>query len=120
MAYCSRCGTKNVDDARFCNKCGATLGGPFHAFEKPRDDKCEEECSGKSHSPTWTYFWIIILAIIAVGLVTSLILNLFRSRLPDWMGGFDFWDFCPLIVGIVIVIFVISALIRNTTHHKYP
>ena len=120
MVYCSKCGTKNDDDARFCKSCGATLGGPFPPFERRREDKCEEECSGKSHSNTWTYFWITILAIIAVGLILSIALKLFEKRLPSWMAGFDFWEICPLLVGIVIVIFVISALIRSTTHHKYP
>lgn len=120
MVYCSRCGTRNDDDAKFCKKCGATLGGPFPPFERPREDKCEEECSGKSHSQTWNYFWIIILAIFLIGLILTIIFDLFEKRLPSWMAGFDFWEICPVLIAIVIVIFIISALIRTTTHHRYP
>ena len=27
MAYCTKCGMKNEDDAEFCKKCGASLIG---------------------------------------------------------------------------------------------
>ena len=43
MAYCQRCGNKNEDDAKFCNKCGASLTGPPPPFDRHREDKCEDE-----------------------------------------------------------------------------
>ncbi|WP_455391460.1 zinc-ribbon domain-containing protein [[Eubacterium] cellulosolvens] len=114
MVYCSKCGQKNPEDARFCNRCGATLGGPPTDYQRGMDKECEDECSGKRHSHTWTYFWITILVIIAAGLVFSLFLHVFKKELPSWMAGFDFWEICPLLVGIVIVIFILSAIIRTS------
>ena len=46
MVYCTKCGTKNEDDARVCIKCGASLetgAFPFRRFERKR---VEEECFG--------------------------------------------------------------------------
>ena len=34
MTYCPKCGTKNEDDAVYCNKCGAPLDITKKGYEK--------------------------------------------------------------------------------------
>ena len=53
MAYCTKCGTKNEDDAEFCKKCGASLTGIKKGHEK--DDDCV--CSGSKQNPLVPVFW---------------------------------------------------------------
>lgn len=114
MAYCSKCGKKNDDDARFCNKCGADLASPHRyqerAREREREDKCEEECSGKRNKSAWTNFWIIILALVALGIVLSIIFRFIRADMPHWMRSFEYWDIFGLLVGLVVVIFIIYLI----------
>lgn len=53
MVYCSKCGTQNEEEAKFCVKCGAELY-PEKPREKreeftcfgPREKRVEEECFG--------------------------------------------------------------------------
>jgi len=43
MVYCTKCGTKNPDDAKECSKCGA----PLYSVEKGGQQKqAEKECFG--------------------------------------------------------------------------
>lgn len=34
MSYCSRCGNLARDDAQFCSRCGAPLGGGFQSYSQ--------------------------------------------------------------------------------------
>ena len=39
MTYCSKCGNKNEDDAKFCAKCGASLDISTKDRKKDHDDR---------------------------------------------------------------------------------
>ena len=116
MVYCQKCGKRNDDDAKFCNKCGTDLLSPRRArgydrdYERRHEDRCEEECSGKRHTAAWSNFWMIILALIAIGIVLSLMIRLFGGSLPAWFHRFEFWDVIPLLIGLVIVMFIIYMI----------
>lgn len=118
MVYCSRCGTKNDDDAKFCKKCGAMMGGPPRFHDKEWEDRCDEECSGKHKTPLWTSFWIIILILVAIGIIFSLFSRLFHMSMPGMMGGIDYWDIFWLLVGLVIISFILYAITTSRRHHR--
>lgn len=115
MVYCQKCGTKNDDDATFCKKCGNDLAAPrrYHHRNNECEDRCgDDECSDKRHPGAWSNFWMIILALIAIGIVISLLTRLFPSDLPNWFRNFEFWDIIPLLIGLVIVLFIIYMVSR--------
>jgi len=45
MVYCTKCGTKNPDDAKVCSQCGASLNPVREERERIRR-RHEEECFG--------------------------------------------------------------------------
>jgi uncharacterized membrane protein YvbJ len=121
MPYCSRCGNKNEEDAKFCNDCGSPLTGHPREYRKRRhsedkwDDRCDEECSGKHKTSLWSNFWIVILTLVAVGIILSILTRFFSDDMPHWMGRGDYWEIFGLLVGLVIIAFIIYAI---TTSHK--
>ena len=47
MVYCTKCGTKNEENATMCAKCGASLAAtPAWRSERRRQEKEEQECFG--------------------------------------------------------------------------
>jgi len=110
MAYCPRCGKKNEDDARFCNKCGTTLVGPPRYYRKGHEDKCEEECAGGPKGPS--LFWGIIIALIGIWIVWEFGIKNIRG-LPDWTTDFEFWWVIPVIIGIAIIITGIKMMSKS-------
>ena len=113
MAYCSKCGNKNEDDAKFCSKCGASLEASVKDRKRDHDDRCEEECAIGKHSPYAPIFWGLIVIIIGLWIIFSLIIpqTEFASTLPSWLVNFDFW----WIIGIIIAIAFIITGIRIMT-----
>ena len=108
MVYCSKCGTKNEDSAKYCIKCGQNLNATTEkSLEQRIEEGAEEfgkraeawgenfgkdvehECFGLPHGGT-IFGLIIGLIIIIVG-VTSL-------------AGVDieFWPLIIIIFGILI------------------
>ena len=95
MVYCTKCGTKNEEDAKVCVNCGASLEtGPYisRRYERRR----EEECFGlpRGGAIAGVIFGIII---ILAGV--------------SWLLGFEFWEiFWPLIVIIFGILVLAGAL----------
>ena len=63
MVYCTKCGTKNEEDAVVCVKCGAPLvaGPPLRRARR----RAEEECFGLPHGGAIVGLVIGIIIIIA-------------------------------------------------------
>jgi ribosomal protein L40E len=108
MVYCTKCGTENKEDARFCAKCGAELY-PEKRRERREEDTCfgprekhfEEECFGIPHGGA--IVGIIFGAfVIILGLGMALGLDI-----GAWIGGFFL-----IVVGLLIVIAAIFAFRR--------
>ncbi len=90
MVYCTKCGTKNEDDAVACTKCGASLGTrPSWRHERRRT---EEQCFGLPHGGA------IVGLIIGVMIIIAGI---------SWLAGINlerhFWPFVAIVFGILIV-----------------
>lgn len=90
MVYCTKCGTKNEDEAEARIKCGASIGTrPAWRHERRR---AEEECFGLPHGGAIVGLIIGVMIIIA-GISWLAEINLERH----------FWPFIVIIFGILIV-----------------
>jgi len=90
MVYCTKCGTKNEEDAKFCVKCQEPLGS-YRATRRERR-RAEDECFGLPHGG------------ILVGLIIGLIIILWGfSNLLEIDFGTYLWPFIIIIFGTLIV-----------------
>ena len=99
MVYCTKCGTKNEEDAVVCVKCGVSLvARPAWRRERRRPEK---ECFGLPYGGA------------IVGLIIGIIIILVGV---SWITGFE-WEFLwPLIViifGILILAGAVYGLRRR-------
>ena len=100
MVYCTKCGTKNEEDAAVCAKCGASLVGPLAwRRERGRREKQEQECFGLPHGGLLVGV-IIGIVIILVGL--SQVPGLIPSEVSDVTEPL-FWPAIMIVFGILIV-----------------
>lgn len=114
MGYCTKCGTKNKEDAKYCVKCGANLVSREKRFERRVEEwgeevgrraeewgdqfgrRAEEECFGLPHGGA------------IVGLIIGIIIILAGL---SWVAGIDFGRvFWPLIVIVFGILIVAGAL----------
>ena len=107
MAYCSKCGTKNEEDAEHCKKCGASLNGKGPVRKKDVDDKCEEECAMGKRSPVAKFFWGLLIIFFAIALLYDIILKNsdFADNIPNWLliNGSLWWLFALVFVAALVV-----------------
>jgi len=92
MVYCTKCGTKNEDDAKVCVNCGATLETEARVSRK-YEKRMEEECFG---IPRGGSIVGIIIGLIIVLVGASLILDL-----QAYIG--------PIVVIIVGILVIVGA-----------
>jgi len=113
MTYCSKCGTKNEDDAEFCKKCGTSLKGTAKPYD--RDDKCEEECVAGKNNPFAPVFWGIIVILIGLFILFELVLKdeTLAVNLPAWLQDFNFWWLIGLVIAIAVIATGIRILIKK-------
>jgi uncharacterized membrane protein YvbJ len=108
MVYCTKCGTKNPDDAKICSQCGASLyavgEGKSAAYEPYR--RMERECFGIPRGGT-----IVLIAIGAIILLAGFIGILQQAGLLA--SGITVWPFVLIIFGILIVIGALYGLSRR-------
>jgi len=106
MVYCTKCGTKNEEDAIVCIKCGASLETrpfPFRRFERRR---VEEECFGIPRGGTIVGLAIGIIIVFA-GLMW------FLQQTGYITKAVDVWPFVAIVFGILIVIGALYTLSRR-------
>ena len=108
MVYCTKCGTKNPDDAKICSQCGASLyavgEGRTETYEPYR--RVERECFGIPRGGT-----IVFIAVGAI-IVLAGIIGILQQ------GGFlpsevTVWPFVLMIFGILIVIGALYGMSRR-------
>jgi len=107
MVYCTKCGTKNPDDAEVCAQCGAPLRAVQkreECFGVERQKRYEEECFGIPHGGAIVTL-IIGLIIILAG-VSFFFSEVYHVSIP-W------WPFIVIIFGILIIIGAIYGLRRR-------
>lgn len=121
MAYCTRCGTKNDEDATFCKKCGNNLHGPTSgpgpapAHPPPgrgkEDEECERDCKGSDReSAVW---WAIIVIIIGAWVMWEFGLRHLVDE-PDWMSDDFFCTAIWIMIGIAILAAGVRMVMRKT------
>ena len=104
MVYCTKCGTKNEEDAAVCVKCGASL--ETVPTRRPERKRVEEECFGIPRGGA-----VVGLAIGVVILLSGLIL-LLQQIVPEFPVK-DVGPFAVIIFGILIVIGAYYGLRRR-------
>ncbi|MFQ6065134.1 MAG: zinc-ribbon domain-containing protein [Candidatus Bathyarchaeia archaeon] len=110
MVYCTKCGTKNEEDAKYCSKCGANLEISWgKRLERQAEDwgeqfgkRVEEECFGLPQGGA------------IIGLVIGAIIVLLGL---SWLAGENWWRYLwPLAIiffGILIVAGALYSLSRK-------
>jgi ribosomal protein L40E len=113
MTYCSKCGTKNDDEAEFCKKCGTSLTGKVKPRKK--NDPCEDECAVGERSPFSSIFWGAIVILVGLWILFEVVLRQtsLYDNLPDWMQNFEFWWLIGLIIAIAIIMTGVRILIKR-------
>ena len=119
MVYCTRCGTKNADDAKTCIQCGA----PLYTVGETEPRQVEDECGGRRRSGEpyrrmeYECFGIprggavVGVAIGLIILLAGLIYLLQQANLIP--SGVSVWPFAIIIFGIIIIIGALIALTRR-------
>jgi ribosomal protein L40E len=118
MVYCTKCGTKNPDDAKTCSQCGAPLYSIGEREQRRRNQgecfgtrraeepyrRVQDECFGIPRGGT-----IVALAfgiIIVLAGISFLFQELYNIAIP-W------WPFVVILFGILIIIGAIYGLRRR-------
>ena len=96
MVYCTKCGTKNPDDAKVCTQCGESLypgAYPTQRYERRR----EEECFGlpRGGAIAGLFFGVIIILVGTVFLLqqTGVIVKYLET----------FWPLILIAFGILVL-----------------
>jgi len=101
MVYCTKCGTKNPDDATTCSNCGAALN-PSREERRRYYRRYEDECFGIPHGGA-----IVAMAFGLLILLAGLIIILQQENvIPETV---NLWPFALIIFGVLILI---GALFR--------
>jgi hypothetical protein len=145
MAYCTKCGTKNEDDALFCKKCGGSIAGPAETPEPkhpptaagmpppaapypptpppahrppPKSKDWDSECEEECTSGKGRFSWLWGAVIILIGIVIVVELGLKNIEgMPDWVDEFEFWWIVPVLIGIVII-FIGLDFIQKASRYR--
>ena len=110
MVYCTKCGSKNEDDAEVCVSCGASLHAPRRVVKRRgNDDECfgsrgekrfEEECFGLPYGGA------------IVGIIFGIIILVFGFA---WLTGIDIWENIGPVMVIIVGILIIAGVIYGAT-----
>lgn len=123
MVYCTKCGTKNPDDATVCSQCGAPL---YAVGEAEGQRRVEGECFGPSRRSGEPYRRverecfglprggaIVGIAIGLIIVIAGLIWLLQQLRPGLIPSGVEVWPFAAIIFGILIVVGALYGLRRR-------
>jgi len=106
MVYCTKCGTKNPDDATTCSNCGAPLN-PTREERRSHYRRYEQECFGIPYGRT-----VVGMAIGLIILLAGLIIILQQENIiPETV---TLWPFVLIIFGALIIV---GALFRIGRRH---
>jgi len=97
MVYCTKCGYENVDDSKFCAKCGSPLypsaGEPERMVEGYRPRRPERDmCFGIPGG-----FWGLLIGLAVVLWGLSEITRMYYNFPIPW------WPIVVIIIGIVMI-----------------
>jgi uncharacterized membrane protein YvbJ len=104
MVYCTKCGTKNPDDASVCSQCGA----PLYAVTAEPYRRMEHECFGLPGGGA--IFGIAIGLIILIAGIIYFLQQVQPNLIPS---NLDVWPFVAIIFGVLIVAGALYGLRRR-------
>ena len=120
MVYCTKCGTKNLDDAKVCSQCGASL---YAIGEREGQGRVEDECWGtRRQGEPYRRMQYECFGIPRGGVIVGIAIGLFivlagiLILLPEAFPGFPTinpWPIAIIIIGILIVIGALYGLSRR-------
>jgi len=105
LVYCSKCGTKNEDDAKVCTNCGASLYAPKRVYYRHKRNECfgpreerhfEEECFGLPYGGA------------IVSIIFGVIILAFGFA---WLLGKPLWEYIGPLLLILVGILIIAGAI---------
>jgi len=105
MVYCTKCGTKNPDDAKVCSQCGANLY-PVREERERHYRRVEQECFGIPQGGA-----IVGIAIGVIIVVAGLIW--FMQQAGYISRAVEIWPFAAIVFGILIVIGALYGMRRR-------
>jgi uncharacterized membrane protein YvbJ len=122
MVYCTRCGTKNEEDATICAKCGASLAtAPAWRSARRRQEKEEQECFGSRRAKEEQECFGLPHGGAIAGLVfgTIIIIAGLLFALQEWnvieeIDSSLIWPFVIIIFGILVVAGAIYGYSRRS------
>lgn len=94
IMYCSKCGTRLQDDAKFCSQCGSRLEDLFQKEDKSDSESSKSQCITKGGSVEQRRSWLIstpvyvISWIALIGTISAIVLG---PRSPQIGLALSFW-----------------------------
>jgi uncharacterized membrane protein YvbJ len=121
MVFCAQCGADNKDGARYCSKCGATLGSPRDAGWEERVETWGEQFGARmerwgedvGHRMENDCFGLPHGGMIA-GIVFGLIVILVGLSLL-WSWTLDIGGVIAIIIGTLIAVGAFYSILRKRT-----
>jgi uncharacterized membrane protein YvbJ len=120
MVYCTKCGTKNPDDAKTCSQCGAPL---YSIGEREQPKRTEKECFGtRRREEPYRRVEEECFGIPRGGAIVSLVfgiiiilagISLFLQTMYPEMAPIPWWSFIIIMFGILVIIGAIYGLRRR-------
>ena len=107
MVYCTKCGTKNEEDAVVCVKCGASLADR-PAWRRERRRK-EQECFGLPHGGA-----IVGLVFGAIIILAGFIFALQEWNVIEEIDWDLIWPFIIVVFGILVLAGALYGLSRRS------
>jgi uncharacterized membrane protein YvbJ len=101
MVYCTKCGTKNPDDATTCSNCGAAIN-PAREERSRHYRRYEDECFGIPHGGAIVGMTIGLIIVLAGFIIILQQENLIAANV-------SLWPFVLIIFGVLILV---GALFR--------
>ena len=104
LVRCTKCGTENKEDARYCVQCGAILRPSRVVGEKSeKSEKYEKTEADACFGPLRPvrYFWLLVGLLIVLWGVSQLVAVLFAIQL-------DIWPFILIALGLYVIYRVLT------------
>ena len=101
MVYCTKCGTKNEDEAKVCSKCGA----PLQVSRPVRRYRSGGDCFGPGGRPESECFGLPHGGAIA-GLIFGAIVLIIGLAL---LSGIQVWDYLWALIVVVFGLLIIAG-----------
>lgn len=99
MIRCASCGTRNVEDAKFCIQCGRSLQSKEYTVDR-------ETCFGGGPLPRIARFFVLIFGLLLISGGVNELLEFYRIR-------FTLWPFVLIAIGIIVIYWGLSLTKRK-------